>query len=49
MKAIICIETELASPFDVFCEIDKDFATISKEEMEFRKRLWAEQEQKTKE
>lgn len=41
----ITIEIELENPYEVFCTIDKDFATISEEEKAFRKRLWAEQEE----
>jgi hypothetical protein len=41
----IIIEIELENPYEVFCSIDKDFATISEEEKAFRKRLWAEQEE----
>ena len=41
----IIIKIELENPYEVFCTIDKDFATISEEEKAFRKRLWAEQEE----
>mgnify|MGYP000069216762 CR=1 FL=1 len=41
----ITIEIELENPYETFCTIDKDFATISEEEKAFRKRLWAEQEE----
>lgn len=41
----IIIEIELENPYETFCTIDKDFATISEEEKAFRKRLWAEQEE----
>ena len=39
----ITIKIELENPYETFCTIDKDFATISEEEKAFRKRLWAEQ------
>lgn len=41
----ITIKIELENPYETFCTIDKDFATISEEEKAFRKRLWAEQEE----
>lgn len=41
----ITIKIELENPYEVFCTIDKDFATISEEEKAFRKRLWAKQEE----
>lgn len=41
----IIIEIELENPYETFCIIDKDFATISEEEKAFRKRLLAEQEE----
>lgn len=44
----IIIEIKLENPYETFCTIDKDFATISEEEKAFRKRLWQNRRKKNK-